>query len=337
MPSIVHPLRVLMLAAVLLLAAACGAPAGSSTGAATTADPATATDAASAAGTEAVPAAAGKKVNVVTPYMANATTKFAIERFQEYGTSKGWEVSAVDTNSDFNALVSRIQDAVTQNVDAIVLGMGDPAQMTQGLEAAKAANIPVFGLDAGNAEGVLLNITSDNAALGKTSADALAKAIGEQGNVVMFTHDPHPGVRARAQAAEEALKAYPNITIMDKQHVEVPGPVDNARTVMQNLLTANPDTGQIAGVWAGWDEPALGAVQALDAAGRAGETAVVGVDGTDFAKAEIAKKGAFKATVAQDFDAMAKQLADLVEETLDGEQPDKDLYLVPGTLISQDQ
>ena len=65
----------------------------------------------------------------------------------------------------------------------------------------------------------------------------------------------------------------------------------------------------------------------------AGETAVVGVDGTDFAKAEIAKNGPFKATVAQDFDTMAKQLADLVDQTLAGPTPDKDLYLVPGTLI----
>jgi len=340
MPSIVRPSRLLALIAMSLLLAACGgAPATSSGGAATTPvseSPATTAAAGSPAATAAAggpPQGGGKTISVVTPYMANATTKFAIERFQEYGKTKGWEVGVVDTNSDFNALVSRIQDAVTQDVDAIVLGMGDPAQMTQGLEAAKGANIPVFGLDAGNAEGVLLNITSDNAALGKTSADALAKAIGEQGNVVMFTHDPHPGVRARAQAAEEALKAYPNIKIIDKKHVDVPGPVDNARTIMQNLLTANAEQGAIAGVWAGWDEPALGAVQALEAAGRSGETSVVGVDGTDFAKAEIAKKGPFKATVAQDFDTMAKQLADLVDQTLAGQTPDKDLYLVPGTLI----
>ena len=328
MPTTIRSARVLALGLLLLLAVACGAaPATTSTGTAGTDAPAGA----------AAPATAGKKINVVTPYMANATTKFAIERFQEYGKAKGWEVTVVDTNSDFDALVGRIQDAVTQKADAIVLGMGDPAQMTKGLEAAKAANIPVFGLDAGNAEGVLLNITSDNAALGKTSADALAKAIGEKGNVVMFTHDPHPGVRARAAAAEEALKAYPNITIIEKRHVEVPGPVDNARTMMQNLLTANPDKGSIAGVWAGWDEPALGAVQALEAAGRSSETAVVGVDGTDFAKAEIAKNGPFKATVAQDFDTMAKQLADLIDQDLQGQQPAKDLYLVPGTLIDGGQ
>ena len=118
---------------------------------------------------------------MVTPYMANATTKLVIDRFQEYGTAKGWDVSVVDTNADFNALVSRIEDAVTQKADAIVLGMGDPAQMTKGLDAAKAANIPVFGLDAGVADGVAFNITSDNGAVGANSAHCSGRSDRRQG------------------------------------------------------------------------------------------------------------------------------------------------------------
>ena len=115
-----------------------------------------------------------KKIAVVTPYMANATTAFVIEQFKGYATKEGWQVSVSDIAGDFNLLVSRIQDAVAQKVNAIVLGMGDPVQMTKGLEAAAAAEIPVFGLDAGVTEGVLLNVTSDNTDLGTTSADALA-------------------------------------------------------------------------------------------------------------------------------------------------------------------
>lgn len=119
-----------------------------------------------------------------------------------------------DTNSDFNELVNRIDNAVTQGVDAIVLGMGDPAQMTKGLESAAAAGIPVFGLDAGVADQVVLNITSDNAQLGQMTAHQLAEAIGGKGTVVMFTHDPHPGVRARAEAAAAEFANYPDITIL---------------------------------------------------------------------------------------------------------------------------
>jgi len=272
-------------------------------------------------------------VAVVTPYLANATTKYVIDRFQAEGTAKGWNVTVTDTNADFNELVNRIDNAVTQGVDAIVLGMGDPAQMTKGLENAAAAGIPVFGLDAGVADNVVLNITSDNGQLGKETAHQLAEAIGGKGNVVMFTHDPHPGVRARAEAAAAEFANYPDITVIEKKHIEVPGPVDFARTLTQDLLTANPDAGSIAGIWAGWDEPALGAVQAIEAAGRA-EIKVVGIDGTDFAKAEIAKGGPFNASIAQDFDGMAAQLASIIEEYLNGTQPDSNLVTIPGILIT---
>ena len=85
---------------------------------------------------------AEKRVAVVTPYMANATTAYVIKQFKQYAESEGWTVSVADTAGDFGLLVSRIEDAVTQKVDAIVLGMGDPVQMSKGLEAAVAVNIP---------------------------------------------------------------------------------------------------------------------------------------------------------------------------------------------------
>lgn len=285
------------------------------------------------AGKTTAPSEASITVAVVTPYMANATTRYAIEQFEKYGKEQGWNVTVTDTNADFNQLVSRIEDAVTQKVDAIVLGMGDPAQMTKGLESAQAAGIPVFGLDAGNGPGVVLNITSDNGQLGQETARFLAEAIGGKGAVVMFTHDPHPGVRARAEAAAAEFATYPEIIVLDKKHIEVPGPVDFARNATQDLLTAYPNDGDIAGIWAGWDEPALGATQAIEAAGRSGIT-VVGIDGTDFARAEIAKGGPFAASIAQDFDGMAQQLVDIVDAYLNGEQPASESVQIPGVLVA---
>lgn len=282
---------------------------------------------------QAADAKKAKRISVVTPYMASATTALVIDQFKASAAEKGWKVTVSDTAGDFGLLVSRIEDAVAQKADAIVLGMGDPAQMAKGLAAAKKAGIPVYGLDAGLADGVSVNITSDNADLGKQTAKALAEAIGGKGNVVMFTHDPHPGVRARAIGAEETLKSYPGITIVKKIHIEVPGPVDYARKTAQDLLTANK-AGTIAGIWAGWDEPAYGAVQAIEAAGRK-EIKVVGIDGTDFAKAAIAKGGPFAATIEQDFAAMAAQLVSIMDDAFNGKAPAKNLYQVPGKLIKK--
>ncbi|MDA3833269.1 MAG: substrate-binding domain-containing protein [Spirochaetales bacterium] len=272
-----------------------------------------------------------KTVAVVTPYMANATTAYVIEAFKKEAEAKGWRVTVSDTAGDFGMLVSRIEDAVAQNVDAIVLGMGDPAQMTKGISSAKSAGIPVFGLDAGLADGVVFNITSDNNDLGRQTAEVLAEAIGGQGNVIMYTHDPHPGVRARAVGAEAVFLSYPGINIINKFHIDVPGPVENARKLTEDVIIAESD---IAGIWAGWDEPAYGTTQALEAAGKT-NVKVVGIDGTDFAKAEIDKGGPFIGTIEQDFDTMAAMLADLVADYFEGTMPSSDTYQIPGKLYTK--
>lgn len=273
------------------------------------------------------------KVTVVTPYLANATTKEVIDDFQEVAEDRGWSINVVDTAGDFNKLNSAFQDAAAQSPDAIVLGMGDPTQVSLGLNAASTAEIPVFAIDAAPADGILANVTSDNIDLGTQSANALIGAIGGEGAVVMLTHDPHPGVRARAEGAKKVFEEK-GITILEAKHIDVPGPVDNARAAVQDLLTAR--AAEVDGIWGGWDEPALGATQALDAAGNT-EIPVVGVDGQDFAVAEIEKGGPFKATVKQDWPAIAEKVADLIQDkVVDGTDPAEGQIELPGTLVTGD-
>lgn len=273
------------------------------------------------------------KITVVTPYLANATTKEVIDDFQEVAEGRGWSVNVVDTAGDFNKLNSAFQDAAAQSPDAIVLGMGDPTQVSLGLGAASSAEIPVFAIDAAPADGILANVTSDNIDLGTQSANALIDAIGGEGSIVMLTHDPHPGVRARAEGARKVFEEK-GITILEAKHIDVPGPVDNARAAVQDLLTAR--AAEIDGIWGGWDEPALGATQALDAAGNA-DIPVVGVDGQDFAIAEIEKGGPFKATVKQDWPAIAEEVADLIEaKVVEGEDPAEGQIELAGTLVTGD-
>ncbi|RMB59872.1 sugar ABC transporter substrate-binding protein [Tessaracoccus antarcticus] len=276
-------------------------------------------------------AAQSVSVQVLTPYLANAATKEVIDLFQADGEKRGWDVSVVDTAGDMSKLNSAFQDAAAQKPDAIVLGTGDPTQISLGLKAAADAGVPVFAIDAGAADGIVANVTSDNADLGKKSAEALIDAMGGKGAVVMLTHDPHPGVRARAEGAKKTFEDA-GITVLEAKHVEVPGPVENARASVQDIMSARAD--EVTGIWGGWDEPALGAVQALEAAGIT-DVPVVGVDGQDFALAEIEKGGPFVATVKQDWPAIATKVADLVEaKVVDSKDPETNNFELPGSLIT---
>ncbi len=288
-------------------------------------------DASSAPATSSAAEGQAVTVQVLTPYLASAATKEVIDLFQAEGEERGWDVSVVDTAGDMNKLNSAFQDAAAQEPDAIVLGTGDPTQISLGLQAAADAGVPVFAIDAGTAEGIVANVTSDNADLGEQSANALIDAMAGTSAVVMLTHDPHPGVRARAEGAKATFEAA-GVEVLEAKHVEVPGPVEDARASIQDIMSARAD--EVTGIWGGWDEPALGAVQALEAASIT-DVPVVGVDGQDFALAEIEKGGPFVATVKQDWPAIATKVADLVEaKVVAGEDPETDNFELPGTLIT---
>lgn len=268
---------------------------------------------------------------VLTPYLSSAATKEAIDEFTASGEKLGWSVSVVDTAGDMNKLNSAFQDAAAQKPDAIVLGTGDPTQISLGLKSASAAGVPVFAMDAAEDDLIAANVTSDNTNLGEQSANALIELMGGTGSVVMLTHEPHPGVKARAAGARATFKTA-GITVLEEKHVDNPGAVDSARTSMQDIISSRGS--EVTGVWGGWDEPALGATQALNAAGVS-DVPVVGVDGQDFALAEIDKGGPFKATIKQDWTAIAGEVVALIQDLLDnGTTPAQSQYELPGTLIT---
>ena len=57
---------------------------------------------------------------------------------------------------------------------------------------------------------------------------------------------------------------------MTQQQIDVSSMVQSGNKITTDLLTAHPEPGAITGVWCGWDDPAIGAAQAIMAAHRSG-------------------------------------------------------------------
>jgi ribose transport system substrate-binding protein len=106
---------------------------------------------------------------------------------------------------------------------------------------------------------------------------------------------------------------------------------------VEAILAANPKKGSIAAVWAAWDQPALGALQAIEAAGRTDEgIVIVGMDANPHAREAIAKGGNFEASMAQDFKGIGRTVADFVKRHLAGEKIKQSVVYVPTTLITSE-
>lgn len=288
-----------------------------------------------AAATLTASAALAAKVAVITPYLAQPGTQFYVEAFQGVAGDKGWDVNVIDTQGDVAAVISRIEDMVTQNVDAIVINV-DPAQVQAGLQVAADAGIPVFGMDAGADPLLVTNVTSNGYQMAAETSTYVADRIGGTGNVVMFIFDAFPPVQVRGVIARAVFGNYPDITILDQVTPDVSdGGIADSRAKMEAILAANPEPGSIAAVWAAWDQPALGALQAIADAGRSDEGIVItGIDANPQARDEIAKGGNFEASVAQDFHGIGAATADAVARVLDGETIKQRVIYVPTKLIT---
>lgn len=275
------------------------------------------------------------KVAVITPYLAQPGTQFYVEGFKAAAEDKGWDVNVIDTAGDVAAVISRLEDSVNQNVDAIVINV-DPAQVAVGLEVAKEAGIPVIGMDSGSDPLLVTNVTSNGYAMAAETSVYVANRINGTGKVVMFVFDAFPPVQIRGVVADAVFGNYPDIEILDRVTPDVAdGGIADSRAKMEAILAANPEAGSIAAVWAAWDQPALGALQAIEDAGRADEgIVIVGMDANPQAQDAIAAGGNFEASMAQDFVGIGSKTAELVGRVIAGETIKEPVVYVPTKLVT---
>lgn len=201
-------------------------------------------------------AALAEKVAVITPFLAQPGTQAYVTAFEADAKARGWEVNVIDTAGDVAAVIARMEDSVTQKVDAIVVNV-DPAQIGAGLQAAADAKIPVIGMDAGADPLIATNITSNGYAMAAETSVYVANRIGGKGKVVMFVFDAFPPVQVRGVVADAVCKNSPDITLLDRVMPDVQdGGIADSRAKMEAIRAANPEPGSIPAVWAAWDQPA---------------------------------------------------------------------------------
>ncbi len=320
--------------ALLLSMTACG---GTTAPAQSSAPPAASSAPAASQSQEEQPAAGpydGKSVTIMTPYMSSVTTNQMVGYLQSDLEELGAVVTVVDTANDFGELASRIEDVAIAGTDAIVLVSADPTQVQNQLQEAIDAGIPVFGVDSGFIDGMQVNATSDNYQMGELIVNYLFDDLmGGQGTVIALTHRPHPGVVRRCEAFDDILATKDGITEITEQHVPAEQPINDAQDIVQNLLVANPEKDSVTAIWCGWDEPAIGATQACQEAGR-DEILIVGVDGNEQAVSLIQEGTNLKATVAQNFQGMVDIVVEQMGKLFSGEAIETGEMYAEATLIT---
>ncbi|WP_300001093.1 ribose ABC transporter substrate-binding protein RbsB [uncultured Cedecea sp.] len=212
---------------------------------------------------------------------------------QKEADKLGYTLVVLDSQNNPAKELANVQDLTVRGTKLLLINPTDSDAVGNAVKMANQANIPVITLDrVANQGTVVSHIASDNVAGGKMAGDFIAEKLGDGAKVIELQ-----GI-AGASAARERGEGFKQAVAAHKFNVLASQPADFDRTkglnVMQNLLTAHPD---VQAVFAQNDEMALGALRALQVAGK-NDVLVVGFDGTDDGVKAV-EGGKLGATVAQ--------------------------------------
>jgi ribose transport system substrate-binding protein len=232
-----------------------------------------------------------------------------------------YELATTDAQAQTSKQVSDVEDLVARGVKAIFLAPREFEGLAPALQAAKESKIPVFLIDreaAGKVgEDYVTFIGSDFVKQGERVGEWLAKETNGKAGIIELQGTAGASVAIdRAKGFRNAIEKFPDMKILASQPANFTRA--EGQKVMENLIQAHGKN--ITAVYTHNDEMALGAIQALKAAGMnpGKDVKVVSVDG---------QKSALEAIIAGDLNITVESnprfgpiAFDTYEKFLRGEQ-----------------
>jgi ribose transport system substrate-binding protein len=211
-------------------------------------------------------------------------------------------VQAAERELDVDKQMQIIENLIETRVGALCVTPSGSREVVPAIAKANAAGIPVVIVDtrvdakAAQEAGIKLSgfVGSDNYEGGRVAGEYLLQVAGGKAHVGLLEGIPgHETGDSRLKGFHDAVRGHAGLKVVASQTANWER--DQGYNVFQNMLQAHP---QIDALFACSDLMALGAVEAIAAAGRTGKVRVIGFDAVDDARQAIAA-GAMLASVAQ--------------------------------------
>lgn len=211
-------------------------------------------------------------------------------------------VQAAEREIDVERQMQIVENLIQRRVSALCIAPSGSREIVPVIVKANKAGIPVLIVDTRVDEPALTAaggkiatfIGSDNYRGGLIAGEFLVAKMGGQGTVAVLEGIAgHETGDARLRGFREALAKAPGLRIVASQTANWER--DQGFSVFQNILQAHPG---VNALFTCSDLMALGAVEAIAAAGRTGKITVVSFDALPEARAAV-KKGTMAGTVAQ--------------------------------------
>ena len=218
--------------------------------------------------------------NSTNPYMVGI-----LNGVKKAGEDIGFKaiLMAPATNDSVEEQVKIMEDLMQKGVDAFILSCVDTNGIMPGVRKAMRRDIPIASIATPPAVEAFLRTGVDYVETGVVVTDAIARKIGEKGDIIVVEGPPGAqNSQERLAGIKKALEKYPEMKLVASQTANfhrVQG-----MQVVENLLQRFKD---VAAIIALNDEMAIGAIQALKAAGLDKKVVVAGFDANEDAAYSI--------------------------------------------------
>jgi len=281
----------------------------------------------------AMPAFAADLIAIITPSHDNPFFKAEAVGAEAKAKELGYETLVLVHDDDANKQSELVDTAIGRGAKAIILDNAGSEASIAAVQKAKDAGIPSFLIDREiNATGIAVSqIVSNNYQGAQLGAEEFVKLMGEKGTYVELLGreaDLNAGIRSKGY--HDIIDEYPDLKMVAQQSAN--WSQTEGYSKMETILQANPD---IKGVISGNDTMAMGAIAALQAAGRK-DVIVVGFDGSNDVRDSITS-GGIKATVLQPAYAQAQTAVEQADTYIKtGKGPAEEKQLMDCVLINAD-
>jgi len=246
----------------------------------------------------------GATAAIVMHYSGDDWSAAQIAGLRDQFGKMGIEVIAeTDANFEASTQVSDIETILARNPSIIVSIPTDPVATASAYRQAAEQGVKIVFMDnvpQGFTPGkdYVSVVSADNYGNGIASAHLMAEALGGEGRVGLVFHAADFFVtRQRYDAFKATIEeSYPNIEIVEEQGVTGPDFAGQADQAASAMLTRDAE---LDGIWAVWDVPAEGVINAIRTAGRENDVVVTTIDLGQNVAISLAQGGVVKGLGAQ--------------------------------------
>ena len=253
----------------------------------------------------------GKKY-VIGLAMNTQTNPFFVDvkdGVQKAADEHGIELYITDAQDDPTIQMKDVENLITKKPDAIIIDTCDSDAIVSSIEACNEAGIPVFTMDReANGGEVISHIGYDAIKSGRMAGQYLVDTLGGKGKIVEIQGIMGTNVaQNRSQGFNEVMKDNPDLEIVACQVADF----DRAKGMML-----------------------LGALEAMEAAGRTDEIVKIGCDAIDDTL-DAMKAGKVDATIAEPPFFLGKAILNTAYDYLEGKQVEP-YVILDNQLVTQD-